>query len=176
MALASVIVHIMPHLSVVGISRYHGGFIAASIPLLSIIGRFVFGWVGDRFDKRHVMILAYFFMVLGMFVLAFTHWPVMFFFFLLFFPLGFGGLTVLRGTIILEYYDKRNFGSMMGILMGFAAVGGIIGPTFTGWVFDLSGDYHFVWMGFSAMLIICILLIVKFRPKTSSMGTIIQRA
>lgn len=175
MVLASVIVHIMPHLSVIGISRSRGGFIAASIPLLSIIGRLVFGWMGDRFDKRHVMMLAYFLMALGMFALAFTHWSVMFFFFLFFFPLGFGGLTVLRGTIVLEYYDKRNFGSMMGIMMGFSAIGGIIGPTLTGWVFDISNDYHFVWVGFGAMLFICILLIIKFRPKTLSTATTIQQ-
>jgi OFA family oxalate/formate antiporter-like MFS transporter len=177
MVLASVIVHIMPHLSMTGISRSHAGFIAASIPLLSIIGRFVFGWFGDRFDKRHVTMLAYFLMALGMFALAFTHWSGMFFLFLflLFFPLGFGGLTVLRGTILLEYYDKRNFGSMLGIMMGSSAFGGIIGPTFTGWIFDISRDYHFVWMGFSAMLIICILLIVKFRPEKTSTATTIQQ-
>lgn len=175
MALASVIVHIMPQLSMIGIPRSRAGFIAASIPLLSIIGRFVFGWLGDLFDKRRITMLAFFLMALGMLALAFIHWPGMLFLFLIFFPFGFGGITVLRGTIIREYYDKRIFGSMMGIMMGFAAVGGIIGPTFTGWVFDISRNYHFVWMGFGAMLFISILFIVNFRPKMPSTGTTVRQ-
>jgi MFS transporter, OFA family, oxalate/formate antiporter len=165
MALTSVVVHIMPHLSMIGISRSRAGFIAASIPLLSIIGRFVFGWLGDFFDKRRITMLAFLLMALGMLALAFIHWPGMLLLFLLLFSFGFGGITVLRGTIIREYYDKRIFGSMMGIMMGFAAAGGIIGPTFTGWIFDISRDYHFVWMGFGAMLFLAILFIVNFRPK-----------
>lgn len=168
MALTSVVVHIMPHLSMIGITRSRAGFIAASIPLLSIIGRFVFGWLGDFFDKRHITMLAFLLMALGMLALAFIHWPGMLLLFLLLFSFGFGGITVLRGTIIREYYDKRIFGSMMGIMMGFAAAGGIIGPTFTGWVFDISQDYHFVWMGFGAMLFLAILFIVNFRPKMTA--------
>jgi MFS family permease len=175
MALTSVVVHIMPHLSMIGILRSRAGFIAASIPLLSVIGRFVFGWLGDIFDKRRITMLAFFLMALGMLALAFTHWPGMLLVFLLLFSFGFGGITVLRGTIIREYYDKRIFGSMMGIMMGFAAAGGIIGPTFTGWVFDVSRDYHFVWMGFGAMLFIAILLVANFRPKEPSTGTTLQQ-
>jgi MFS family permease len=168
MALASVVVHIMPHLSMIGIPRSRAGLIAASIPLLSIIGRFVFGWLGDLFDKRRITMLAFLLMGLGMLALAFIPWPGMLPLFLLLFPFGFGGITVLRGTIIREYYDKRVFGSMMGIMMGFAAAGGIIGPTFTGWVFDISRDYQFVWMGFGIMIVISILFIVNFRPKRLS--------
>jgi MFS family permease len=175
MALTSVVVHIMPHLSTIGVSRSRAGFIAASIPLLSVIGRFVFGWLGDIFDKRRVTMLAFLLMAIGMLALAFIHWPGMLLLFLLLFSFGFGGITVLRGTIIREYYDKRVFGSMMGIMMGFAASGGIIGPTFTGWVFDISRDYHFVWMGFGAMLFIAILLIVNFRPKDPSTGKALRQ-
>ncbi|MDD5168456.1 MAG: MFS transporter [Syntrophales bacterium] len=165
MALTSVVIHIMPHLSMIGIPRTQAGLIAASIPILSIAGRFVFGWLGDLFDKRRVTVFAFGLMALGMFCLAFIHIKVMLILFLLLFPFGFGGITVLRATILREYYDKKAFGSMMGIMMGFAAAGGIIGPTFTGWVFDMSKDYSFVWMGFSVMLLVSIQCIRNFRPQ-----------
>lgn len=165
MALASVVVHIMPHLSMIGMSRSRAGFIAASIPILSIVGRFVFGWLGDVFNKRRIMVLTFLLMALGMFSLAFIENRIMLVLFLILFPFGFGGITVLRGTVVREYYDKRVFGSMMGIMMGFSAAGGIIGPTLTGWIFDMSKDYRFVWMAFGGLIFLAILFVVNFRPQ-----------
>ena len=162
--LASVILHIMPHLSESGISRSSAGIIAAAIPLISIGGRFGFGWLGDIIDKRFVTSMAYCCMAVGMIALIFvnTTWGISIFF--LSFPAGFGGLSVLRGTILREYYDSRNFGSMMGIMMGFAAVGGIIGPTLTGWIFDTVGNYRFIWGIFSLLLFSAVPLILGIRP------------
>lgn len=164
MVLASVIIHIMPFLSSIGMPRSSAGFIAAAIPLISIAGRFVFGWLGDMYDKRHVTSVAFCSMAFGALALAFIHMNIGLFLFLLFFPAGFGGISVLRGTIIREYYDAHTFGRRMGVLMGFGAVGGIIGPTLAGWVFDVFGNYRFVWIIFSILLIIAIVLVLKMRP------------
>lgn len=164
MVLASVVIHIMPYLSNAGTSRSTAGIIAAAIPLVSIIGRFVFGWLGDLFDKRYVTSLAFCFMAIGVFALPFAHTKPGLALFLLSFPTGFGGIAVLRGTILREYYDARTFGTMMGVMMGFGAVGGIIGPTLTGWVFDTFGNYRLVWFAFSLFLFLAIALILKIRP------------
>jgi len=164
MVLASVIIHIMPFLSSIGMPRSSAGFIAAAIPLTSIAGRFVFGWVGDIYDKRYVTSAAFCSMALGALALAFIHMNIGLFLFLLFFPAGFGGVAVLRGTIIREYYDAHTFGRRMGVLMGFGAVGGIIGPTLAGWVFDVFGTYQCLWISFSGLLIIAIVLVLKIRP------------
>jgi len=167
MVLASVVIHIMPHLSTMGIPRSTAGVIAAAIPLVSIIGRFAFGWLGDIFDKRYVTSLAFCLMAIGVFALTFVHMKPGLALFLLSFPAGFGGISVLRGTILREYYDAGTFGTMMGVMMGFAAAGGIIGPTLTGWVFDTFGNYQLVWPGFSVLLLLAIVLILKIRPHAS---------
>ncbi|MCK9275509.1 MAG: MFS transporter [Syntrophales bacterium] len=170
MVLASVVIHIMPHLSASGISRSTSGFIAAAVPLASIIGRFAFGWLGDVFDKRMVTSVAFCFMAAGMGALNFvsTSWGLGLFF--LTFPIGFGGLSVLRGTILRQYYDSSVFGSMMGIMMGFAAVGGIIGPTLTGWLFDMTGNYRIIWIIFALLLLVAILFILGMKPQSESKG------
>ena len=170
MVLASVVIHIMPYLSNAGMSRSAAGAIAAAIPLVSIVGRFAFGWLGDVFDKRYITLLAFCLMAIGMFALPFVHMKSGLALFLLTFPAGFGGISVLRGTILREYYDASTFGTMMGIMMGFAAAGGIIGPTLTGWVFDTFGNYQFVWFGFSLLLFLAIVLILKISSHTSRVG------
>jgi len=170
MVLASVVIHIMPYLSNVGIPRSTAGVIAAAIPLTSIIGRFAFGWLGDVFDKRYVTSLAFCLMAIGVFALILVHTKPGLALFLLTFPAGFGGISVLRGTILREYYDAGSFGTMMGVMMGFAAAGGIIGPTLTGWAFDTFGNYQLVWIVFSLLLFLAIGLILKIRLYAPRVG------
>jgi sugar phosphate permease len=160
----SVVIHIMPYLSSEGISRGVAGLIAAAIPLSSIAGRFTFGWFSDIFDKRRVMAVAFGLIAVGMLTLCYVRagWlPTVLF--LLLFSSGFGGIAVVRGSIIMEYYGRNIFGKMIGITMGFAAIGGIIGPTLTGWIFDRFGEYYFTWLGFSGCSILAVVLILQMK-------------
>ena len=46
---------------------------------------------------------------------------------------------VVRGAIVREYFGRDSFGKMLGIIMGSASIGGIIGPTLAGWSYDTWG-------------------------------------
>jgi MFS family permease len=164
MTVTAVVIHVMPYLSSVGISRTTSGLVAAAIPLVSIVGRFSFGWLGDRFDKRYV--LAATFLLMGTGTLAFCSMHVLWIslLFLLFFPPGFGGSMVVRGAILREYFGAASFGRMLGIIMGSASIGGIIGPTLAGWVFDTMADYRFMWIGLCSLSVLAVVLIGKIRP------------
>jgi MFS family permease len=146
MALMAVFTHVMPYLASLGMPRATAGLVAGAIPLIGIIGRFGFGWLGDVLDKRHVLAVAIGFISLGL--LAFNYvqlgWAIVPF--LLFLPLGHGGSMVLRGSIVREYFGRDSFGKMIGVLMGSAAFGGIIGPTLAGWAFDTMGSYQPIWL------------------------------
>jgi MFS family permease len=165
MALMAVVTHIMPYLSTMDISRRSSGLIAAGIPLLSIAGRFGFGWLGDIFEKKYVMAISFSLMALGMLALCYIKLTGMIYIFLFFFSNGFGGIATLRGALLREYYGKNNFGKYLGIMMGFGACGGIIGPTTAGWVFDLTGSYYFVWLVLSALVGLAIILILRIESK-----------
>ncbi len=164
MVLSAVVLHIMPYLGSMGMSRPTAGLVAAAIPLFSIIGTFGFGWLGDVFDKRYVIAVTFGFMGMGM--LAFSHmqskWAI--YLFLFFFSPGFGGGSVLRGAILREYFGRDSFGKMIGILMGFASIGGIIGPTLAGWVFDTLGSYDFIWLVFAGCMSLGIILALRIKP------------
>jgi sugar phosphate permease len=166
MTLSAVVIHIMPYLSNTGISRPTAGLVAAAMPLLSIAGRFGFGWLGDVYDKRYVMAIALGLIGIGM--LAFCHvssrWCI--YLFLLSFPLGWGGGAVLRVTILKEYFRRYSLSKIIGFTMGFASIGGIIGPTFAGWVFDSFGGYHFVWLAFCGLICLAAALILKIEEKS----------
>jgi len=160
----ALIIHVMPHLSSVGIPRSTAGILAAAIPLFSIAGRLGFGWLGDVYDKRYTMAVATCLMGIG--ILAFGYvqqrWVILFFLFL--FSLGGWGSMILLRTMQREYFGRESFGKILGIFMGFASIGGIVGPTLAGWVFDTLGSYRFIWLAFCGFSGLSMWLILRIKP------------
>lgn len=167
MAVTAVVVHLMPYLATLGFHRSTGGIVAAALPLVSILGRFGFGWWGDRHDKR--VVLAATFLILGGGLLVFSkvgEMKMVVLFLLLFSP-GFGGSMVVRGAILREYFGKASFGKMLGIVLGSASIGGILGPTLAGYAFDRFGSYTMVWQLMSAVSMMAVVLALRMKPSQS---------
>ena len=163
MAVSTVAIHVMPYLGSIGMSRSRAGLVAAAIPVISVAGRISLGWLGDIFDKRYVMALAFGFMGAGMVAFCFARVEWSLFLFLLFFPPSLGGMMVLRGATLREYFGRESFGKMIGIVMGSASVGGIIGPTLAGWVFDSLGSYHSIWLALSGLAGVAVILVLRIK-------------
>jgi len=163
MTLMAVFTHVMPYLSNVGMPRSSAGLVAGAIPLIGIIGRFGLGWLSDVFDKRHVMALATGLISVGTLAFGYLHVRWVIIPFLLLFPLGHGGSMVLRGSILREYFGRDSFGKMIGVIMGSASIGGIIGPTLAGWVFDTLGSYHPIWLVLCGLTCLTTVLILRIK-------------
>jgi len=163
-AVTGVVTHVMPYLNSVGISRANAAIVASALPLVSIAGRFGFGWLGDRFDKRHVLGGTFLLMSGGVLLFSYASSVIVLSLFVLFFSLGFGGSMVLRGAILREYFGKTSFGKMLGIVMGSASVGGIMGPTLAGYAFDSLGSYIPVWVMFFVITGVGSFLVTRMHP------------
>jgi len=159
----AVITHVMPYLSSIGMSRASAAFVATSIPLFSIIGRFGFGWLGDIFDKRYVLVVLYCLFGMGTLAFAYIHIKWLIFPFLLLFSPAFGGTISLRGAIVREYFGRVYFGRLLGIIIGMSAIGGVIGPSAAGWTFDNVGGYQPVWLSFAGTTVIAIVLLLRIK-------------
>ena len=99
-----------------------------------------------------------------MLALSFVHLKWIIIPFLIFYSLGHGGSMVVRSAIVREYFGRNSFGKMLGIIMGSASIGGIIGPTLAGWSFDALGSYRPIWHVFLGLLVIGTLLTLKLKP------------
>lgn len=163
MAVMAVAIHAMPYLNSLNISRPTASLVAGAIPLFSIAGRLGFGWLGDLYDKRYVMATSYFMLSMGLITLCFVQMTWGVFFFLILFPPGFGGGMVLRSAILRDFFGRESFGKLMGITMGAASVGEIIGPALAGWTFDRLGNYHPIWLTFCGGIGLAIVLISKIK-------------
>ncbi len=166
--LTAVVVHIMPYLTSIGVSRANAALVTAAIPLVSLIGRFGFGWLGDTFDKRYLMAITYGLTGLGMLALSYSSvWLVMFLF-LICFPLAHGGGVTLRGAMMSEYFGRSSFGKALGTIMGISSIGGILGPILAGWTFDTRGSYQLIWLVFCGLTIISVAIILMVKPAANS--------
>jgi len=164
MIISAVILHVMPYLSSVSIPRSIAGMVAAALPLISIVGRFGFGWFGDVFDKRYLLAVTYCLTGVGLLAFCYVQQGWFILIFILAFSLGWGGSMVLTRTIVREYFGRDSFGKMLGITMGSGSIGGIIGPTLAGWVFDTFRSYHFIWLAFCGFSGLSIWLILRMKP------------
>ena len=164
MTIIAVFTHIMPYLSSVGMPRTTAGMVAAAIPLIGIVGRFGFGWLGDIYAKKYVLAVTMGLIILGMLALSFVHIRWIIFPFLILYSLGHGGSMVVRSAIVREYFGRNSFGKMLGIIMGSASIGGIIGPTLAGWSFDTLGSYRSIWQVFLGFLVVGTMLTLKLKP------------
>lgn len=164
MILLAVVTHVMPYLDSEGVAKSTATLVATFIPLLSIIGRLGFGWLGDVLDKRYIM--AGIFGLLGVGLLAFSYvqlrWLVLPFLFV--FSTAYGGASTLRGAILREYFGRGSFGRIFGVMMGIASIGAIIGPSIAGWTFDTLGSYHLIWLAFAGTMGISAILMVTIKP------------
>lgn len=78
--------------------------------------------------------------------------------FLLLFPIGFGGAMI-----------QSYFGRLIGLVMGASAIGGLIGPTMAGYLFDTTGRYSFTWilLGIAALSSVALMLGLEQQKKTN---------
>lgn len=162
--LTAVVLHIMPYLSSIGVPRANAALVAAAIPLISLIGRFGFGWLADIFDKRYLMAITYCLAGMGMLALSYASVGLAMFLFLMFFPLALGGGVTLRGAMMSEYFGRSSFGKALGIIMGISSIGGIVGPILAGFTFDTTGNYQPIWLVFCVLTIVSIVAILMVKP------------
>ncbi len=145
-AVQAVLVHVMPYLISLQMSREAASSIAAALPLISAVGRLGFGWLGERIDKRYLLVLALLLQALGLVIFANTKNLAYAIAFVALFAPGFGGAVTLMLVLQADYFGRKAFGSIVGAMQGIGAVGGILSPVFAGWIYDTQGNYQLVWL------------------------------
>jgi MFS family permease len=164
--ISAVIVHVMPYLSSVGIERADASMVAMAIPLASIIGRLSAGWLGDRFKRTRVT--AGFILLVGLGLLFFSYASVQSIWvlipFITFFGIGWGSNLPMMAALIMEYFGRSKLGTIFGFMMGLSAIGGIIGPILTGWIFDSHESYYIVWLLFAGFVCVAGIIMITTPP------------
>ncbi len=156
----SATVHQIPALTSFGISRGVAGMVILGVSLMSLAGRIAAGWLGDTLDKRHFIAVSFSLQFIGTLIFAYTNsnWHLLGF--IVFWGIGFGASIPVRFAMLADYFGRRSFGTIMGIMMTFSTLFGVIGPVFVGWMFDVRGNYREPFLIMAASILISIPLIL----------------
>jgi MFS family permease len=161
----TLIVHQIPFLESVGISKGLAGASVGLFTLMSIIGRLGFGYLADRTDKRVVLAAACALVVLGLPLLALVQefWQAMLV--LAVVAPGFGGSIPVRPALLADYFGTLHFGTLNGLLFLVMTVGSFFGPLLVGWIADVTGEYTLGWLATGAVTALSLpALLVAGRP------------
>jgi len=152
--LSSIVVHQIAHLEDIGIARHTAESALGFMILLSIPGRALFGWVGDRVSKQYLLAVASVLQGIGIFILANATglayvWP-----FLLIYGLGYGGAIPLTQALRADLFGRKAFATIGGIIMPATTVGAVLGPIFAGYMYDVTGSYRIAFYTFVVLILL----------------------
>jgi sugar phosphate permease len=137
---------------------------------LSIAGRFGFGYAADRFSIRKVFTTCYAIEAFGVCTLLAT---VLFgtkalFAYVLVYGLTGGGGLVLAPLIVGECFGVKSVGTIFGVLVIAAVMGGAVGPLLAGLIFDGTGSYYLAFIIFTIGEVTAAIAISRVRSPRSA--------
>ncbi len=125
-----------------GISPARAATALAAMGGASLVGRFLTGWLLDRFFAPRVALLLLSAAALGTLLLASAHSFAAGTLASILIGLGMGGEADVTPYILSRYYGLRSFAMLYGFTWTAYAVAGAIGPVLMGWVFDATASYQ----------------------------------
>jgi MFS family permease len=165
MAHSTVTVHTVPALTDAGIAPERAAISIGLLTLVSIIGRLLFGYLGDLFSKRYLFMISYTLMGLGLLVLMNAKTMSMVWVFLFLFGVGFGGNIPLMPAIRAEYFGRKALGKIQGFMDPVMMAAGATGPIWTGYIFDTTGSYRLAFMTIGLLTFLAAIAMFFSRPR-----------
>jgi MFS family permease len=169
--LHTVLVHVVPHATGLGILAASAANILATIGGLSIAGKIIMGSAADRIGNRLAIIISSILISAALLWLGSARELWMLYLFAIIFGFGYGGFAATQLPIVAELFGLRSVGIILGFTSFSFAVGGAIGPFLGGWLFDVTGEYTVSFLVTAGVAIIGLILAISLRPISSEGGT-----
>jgi MFS family permease len=142
----TVVVHLVPHATELGISAIHAANLLAFMGGLGILGKVILGRTGDLFGSRQTLILGFIFMSAALIWLVPARTAWMLFSIAGMFGFAYGGCAVSHSPLIAELFGLRSHGLIFGVFGISVMVGGALGPLLAGYLFDVTNSYQMAFL------------------------------
>jgi MFS family permease len=135
-----VMVHIVPYAKDLGISPGAAAGVLSTFLGVTVLAKLCIGSFIDKFGSVKVLIANMTIGLIAFIMLPFTEnaWSLYLFAVILGFT---GGMTGLQTLLTADLFGMKNIGAILAGITFLNTVGGSIGPTFAGTIFDNTGTY-----------------------------------
>jgi MFS family permease len=134
------VIHIVPYGRDLGMSAMAASTVLVVVGLTGVAGRVSMGFSGDRYGNGNTMVVSFTLLGLAFLGLALCHSIWMLYVFAVFYGC-FSGIGILVTAFMAERFGLKALGTITGAVVAANSLGGAIGPTLAGSLFDFSGNY-----------------------------------
>ena len=164
LCLLTMIVHIVPHGTDMGLSSTTAAGVLSTIGGVSVLGRMVMGAANDRIGGKRSLIICYAVLICALILLQTANQTWMLYLFAAIYGFAHGGLFTVMSPTVAELFGIGSHGAIFGIVLFSGMIGATIGPVLTGRLFDLTGSYQTAFIVLTGVAVSGLILITFLRP------------
>jgi MFS transporter, OFA family, oxalate/formate antiporter len=133
--------------------------VLGTFSMMAILGKLVFGYLSDKFDRNYIMILSISIMAISIYLLKTSlSSPELLTAFALVFGVGFGGAFTIIQVWVADMYSGKSFGAILGFVTMIDTLAGSAGMISLGSMRKASGSFS---GGFDLLLGLCVVAMVS---------------
>ena len=158
-------VHVVPHAIDLGISGIAAAGALTVAGIFNIPAKIVAGLIFDRFKGANWLAIFVAIQMISAFTLIVSNDIWLIYFTSALMGIGYGCWTVVLTVIVSDHFGTKNLGAIFGLLDSGVGIGGILGPYFAGYIFDLNGNYYVAFLFAAILMIMAVLLSILLRKE-----------
>jgi len=141
----------------------------------AMVGKLLFGFLSDRFDKKMIMLIATINLTIGSLLLRFLELNPegLIFPYAVIYGLGFSGAFTMIQVMVAEYYAGASYGKILGIVTMVDTLAGSAGAIGLGSIRTAAGSYI---PAFTLMVVLCVIasvvVVALKKPSQAAVGTV----
>jgi MFS family permease len=164
--LQTIMVHIVPHATDMGISAASAANILAVLSAGLLMGSLVMGFLADRIGTRKAAIICFVPMLAVLLLLLPVTEPWMIGLLVFAMACGNGGCAAIMSNLFAELYGIKSHGLILGFSSLMGSLGGALGPFIAGYIFDTNGSYQWAFILCGALIAAGLATAISLRPVT----------
>jgi MFS family permease len=137
----AVTMHQMPYLQDIGIDPIAAAGVLGLMATMSLPGRLLFAWLGDRWGERKTLMLGYALKTVGVLIWTLANNIYTILLFVVLYGVGYGGTIPVSISLRASYFGRKAYATITGYTTFFTALTNIVYPIFAGWSYDVTGSY-----------------------------------
>ncbi|MBW1766864.1 MAG: MFS transporter [Deltaproteobacteria bacterium] len=154
--LHTIMVHIIPHATDVGIPRAQAAAILALIGGTSIVSRVLVAAASDRVGVKPALTVVFCVLLFSFLWIQIADTMWMLILFGIFFGISYGGAMSLQALGLAEVFGLKAMGTILGAITFMYTIGAAVGPMITGYIFDVTGRYSIAFWLATCLAILCL--------------------
>jgi MFS family permease len=165
-AMHSIMVHIVPHATGLGIATVTAASILSILGAINIAGRLLMGTSSDKLGIKKSLVIGLGLTAISILwlLVAKDIWAL--YLFSIVFGFAYGGLQAFMGIAPAELFGVTSLGTILGVIAFVYTSGAAIGPVFAGYIHDVTGSYYIAFFVAALMAILgCALTFLMKTPK-----------